>query len=321
MRHPIATSIATLSIVGLLTAHPAGQSPNRTPWGDPDLQGVFTFATITPLQRPDDAGEVLTDEEARSLEEKTARERVDRPPRPGDTGTYNRFWVDYGTRVVGTNRTSLISDPDGKLPPLAASAAERNAARRAAGAQPPSGPEDMTLTDRCVLGFNSGPPFLPSAYNNTVQIFQTTDYVVVLNEMIHDARIVPLDGRPHLGARVRQWMGDSRGHWDGDTLVVETTNFDSSRELLGGVNLWRYTNARKPVATARLVERFTRLDENTVTYEFSLDDPGTWTRPWSASFPLVGIDGELFEYACHEGNYSMANIAQRRTGGRRQVTG
>ena len=165
----------------------------------------------------------------------------------------------------------------------------------------------MTVTDRCIMGFNSGPPFLPSAYNNTVQLLQTPDYVVILNEMIHDARIVPLDGRPHLDDGVRQWMGDARGRWEGDTLVVETTNFDSSRELTGGVNLWRYTNAHGDEPTAHLVERFTRVDDQTVTYEFTLNDP-TWTEPWSATFPLVGIEGELFEYACHEGNYSMANI-------------
>ena len=305
-----ATSAATICIVGVLTTTLAGQSVPRTTWGDPDLEGVFTFATITPLQRPDDVAgkEVLTEEEARVLEERTARERVDRPPRPGDTGTYNRFWVDYGTRVVDTNRTSLITDADGKLPPLASRTAERNTARRSTGPQPPSGPEDMSVTDRCILGFNSGPPFLPSAYNNTVQLFQTPDYVVILNEMVHDARIVPLDGRPHLGPAVRQWMGVSRGRWEGDTLVVETTNFDSSRELRGGINIWRYTNAHGDEGTAHLVERFTRVDANTVSYEFTLDDPGTWTQPWSATFPLVRIDGDVFEYACHEGNYSMANI-------------
>ena len=305
-----ARSMVTIWVVGLMTTTLAGQSAPRTEWGDPDLQGVFTFATITPLQRPDDVSgqERLTEEEARGIEERTARERVDRPPRPGDTGTYNRFWVDYGTQVVGTNRTSLITDEEGTLPPLAPAAVERNAARRARGAQPPSGPEDMTVTDRCILGFNSGPPFLPSAYNNTVQLFQTPDYVVVLNEMIHDARIIPLNERPHLDPDVRQWMGNSRGRWEGNTLVIETTNFDSSRELLGGVNLWRYTNAHSNGGTAHLIERFTRADADTITYEFTLNDPDTWTRPWSATFPLVGIDGELFEYACHEGNYSMVNI-------------
>jgi hypothetical protein len=303
-------SAVTIWILYLLAAPVSGQPAPRTAWGDPDLQGIFTFATITPLERPNEVGgkEVLTEEEARSLEERTARERIDRPPRPGDTGTYNRFWVDYGTQVVGTNRTSLITDEDGTLPPLAPPALERNTIQRAAGSQPPGGPEDLTVTDRCILGFNSGPPFLPSAYNNTVQLFQTPDYVVILNEMIHDARFVPLGGRPHLDPRVRQWMGDSRGRWEGDTLVVETTNFDSNRELMRGVNLWRYTNAHGHEGTAHLVERFTRLDANTVSYSFTLNDPGTWTRPWSASFPLVGIDGELFEYACHEGNYSMANI-------------
>ena len=164
------------------------------------------------------------------------------------------------------------------------------------------------ITDRCIMGFNAGPPFLPSAYNNTVQLFQTAEYVVILNEMIHDARIVPLDGRRRLGQEIRQWMGDSRGRWEGDTLVVETTNFSSNRELSGGINLWRYTNAGDPDGNVRLVERFTRLDADTINYEFTLDDPGTWTGPWSATFSLVGIDDHLFEYACHEGNYAMENI-------------
>ena len=295
-------------VATLLTATAIGQSPPRTSWGDPDLQGVFTFATITPLQRPDDVGEFLTDEEARSFEETTVRARVDRPPPPGSVGSYNRFWVDYGTRVVDTNRTSLITDAGGKLPPLAPRAAARNAARQAAGPQPPRGPEDTPVTDRCIVGLNAGPPFVNSAYNNTVQLFQTPDYVVIFNEMNHHARIVPLDGRPHLGAEMRQWMGDSRGRWDNDTLVVETTNFYSSRELGGRVNLWEYTNVGADETTARLVERFTRVDRDTVTYEFTLDDPGTWTKPWSAALSLTEIDEGLFEYACHEGNYAMANM-------------
>ena len=311
MRQHAITAALALALGAIAAAEAAGQPVSRTSWGDPDLQGVFTFSTITPLQRPDDvAGRaVLTAEEAASFEEKTARERVDRPPREGDTGTYNRFWVDYGTRVVGDRATALIVDPpDGKLPPLTADAQTRTDAQRATSGQPPAGHEDLSITDRCIMGFNSGPPFVPSAYNNTVQILQTPDHVVILNEMIHDARIVPLDGRGHIGPRVRQWMGDSRGRWEGDTLVVETTNFSSSRDMGRGVNIWRYTNPRGAVATARVVERFTRAGDGTLRYEFTLDDPGTWTQPWSATFPLIGIDGEVFEYACHEGNYSAANI-------------
>ena len=315
MRHRLIVLTRAAALAGMAAvagaAHPAAQSPARTAWGDPDLQGVYTFATITPLQRPDDVEgrELLTAEEAASFEERTALERVDRPPRPGDTGTYNRFWVDYGTRVVGTLRTSLIVDPpDGRLPPPAPAARARNEARRAAGPQPPAGHEDLSITDRCIMGFNAGPPFVPSAYNNTVQLFQTPGHVVILNEMIHDARIVPLDGRPPLDAGIRQWMGDSRGRWEGETLVVETTNFTSGRDMTRGVNIWRYVDPRGAVATSRLVERFTRLDDGTLSYEFTIDDPGTWTSPWTAAFPLVAIDGELFEYACHEGNYSAANI-------------
>ncbi len=315
MRHRLIVLTRAAALAGIAAvvgaATPAAQSPARTAWGDPDLQGVYTFATITPLQRPDDVEgrALLTAEEAASFEERTALERVDRPPRPGDTGTYNRFWVDYGTRVVGTLRTSLIVDPpDGRLPPLAPAAQARNEARRAAGPQPPAGHENLSITDRCIMGFNAGPPFVPSAYNNTVQLFQTPGYVVILNEMIHDARIVPLDGRPHLDDGIRQWLGDSRGRWEGATLVVETTNFTSGRDMTRGVNIWRYIDPRGAVATSRLVERFTRVDDGTLSYEFTIDDPGTWTSAWTATFPLIGIDGELFEYACHEGNYSAANI-------------
>ena len=327
MRHRLIVLTRAAALAGIAAvagaAHPAAQSPSRTTaWGDPDLQGVYTFATITPLQRPDDvAGRaLLTAEEAASFEERTALERVDRPPRPGDAGTYNRFWVDYGTRVVGTLRTSLVVDPpDGRLPPLAPAAQARNEARGAAGPQPPAGHEDLSITDRCIMGFNAGPPFVPSAYNNTVQLFQTPGHVVILNEMIHDARIVPLDGRPHLDDGIRQWLGDSRGRWEGATLVVETTNFASGRDMTRGVNIWRYVDPRGAVATARLVERFTRVDDGTLSYEFTIDDPGTWTRPWTAAFPLVGIDAEIFEYACHEGNYSAANIlAGARADERRQ---
>ena len=311
MRRRAMTAALGLVLGALAATEASAQQAGATPWGDPDLQGVFTFATITPLQRPDDVEgrTALTAEEAASFEAETARQRVDRPPRPGDTGTYNRFWVDYGTRVVGDRATSLIVDPpDGRLPPLTAAAQAQAAARRAAGPQPPAGHEDLSITDRCIMGFNAGPPFVPSAYNNTVQLLQTPDHVVILNEMIHDARIVPLDGRPHIDARVRQWMGDSRGRWEGDTLVVETTGFSSSRDMTRGVNIWRYTNPGGETGTSRVVERFTRLDGGTLRYEFTVDDPGTWTEPWSATFPLVGIDGEVFEYACHEGNYSAANI-------------
>ena len=293
------------------TAAIVGQSSTSTTWGDPDIEGIFTFATITPLQRPGnvDGKTILTAEEAASLEERTARERVDRPPRPGDTGTYNRFWVDYGTKVVATKRTSLITDPaDGKLPAVVQQVQQRNKASRATGPQSPSGHEDLSITDRCIMGFNAGPPFLPSAYNNTVQIFQTPDYVVILNEMIHDARIIPINGSPELSDNIRQWLGSSRGYWDQNTLVVETKNFSSGRELLGGVNIWRYPNAGTSDRSARLIERFTRLDAATINYEFTLNDPGTWTQPWSATFPLVEIDTNVFEYACHEGNYSAANI-------------
>ncbi len=281
------------------TAQAGVWNPPRTPWGEPDLQGIWDFATVTPMERPSDlAGkEVLTAEEVADVEGKAAQRRVDRPPRPGDTGSYNQFWFDSGTKVIATKRTSLVVDPpDGRIPPLTPEARKRAEARAATAKRLAGGPEDLTVADRCLLGFNAGPPMAPGAYNNNVQLFQTPGYVVLLNEMIHDARVIPLDGRPHLAPNIRQWMGDSRGRWEGNTLVVDTTNF---RDL---------TNFRGATASLHVVERFTRVDAGTLLYEFTVEDPATWTRPWSAAVPMTETEGPIFEYACHEGNYAMFNI-------------
>jgi hypothetical protein len=193
------------------------------------MQGIWDLRTITPLERPAQfAGkEVLSAEEAAALEQRTAETRVDRAPRAGDPGTYNQFWFDFGTRVAENKRTSLVTDPpEGRLPPLTPEAEKRAAARAELLRVPAAGPEDRPAWERCILGFNSGPPILPSGYNNNIQIVQTRDHVVVLNEMVHDARIVPVDGRSR-GA-VPQWMGSSRGRWEGDTLVVESAHYMSS---------------------------------------------------------------------------------------------
>ena len=232
----------------------------RTASGVPDLNGVWDFRTITPMERPDNlAGKaVLTEEEAASLEEQTALERVDKVPPPGQTGTYNRFWVDYGTEVVGTRRTSLVVDPpDGRIPALTGAADQKRAAERAkrrgvdAHAPTPGGwVEDLGsngLQVRCILGLNAGPPMAPGPYNNFVQLFQTEDHIALFNEMNHHVRVIPLDGRAHIADDIRQWMGNSRGHWDGDTLVVETRNFLRETSFQGG----------RTDANLSLVERFT----------------------------------------------------------------
>jgi len=251
------------------------------------------------MERPTElAGkEVLTEREATEREEQAAQRRVDRPPKPGDTGSYNQFWFDAGTKVIATKRTSLVVDPpDGRIPPLTPEAKQRAEARAAIPPHPPAGPEDLNLATRCILGFNAGPPMAPGAYNNNVQLFQTPGYVALLNEMVNDTRIVPLDGRPHLPPNLRQWKGDSRGRWEGHTLVVDTRNFRDE------------TNFRGASRNVHLVERFTRVDADTLLYQFTVDDPMTWTRPWSAAVPMRKTEGPVFEYACHEGNYGMFNI-------------
>ena len=309
-----------LTLLILFPLSAAGQSASerwslpRTASGVPDLNGVWDFRTITPMERPDEFADkaVLTEEEAASLEEKTARamEQVDEDGPPlGQTGTYNRFWVDYGTSVVDSRRSSLIKDPpDGRIPPLTGAAAQKRAAERAKregvdGHAPTPGGwvEDLGsngLQLRCILGFNAGPPMVPGSYNNNVQLLQTNDHVVLLNEMNHDVRVIPLDGRSHIEDGIRQWMGNSRGHWDGDTLVVETRNFLRETIFRSGL-----TDAH-----LSLVERFTLSGPDTLAYAATVADPTVWTGPWTYEIPMLRSDLPLFEYACHEGNYSLPNI-------------
>ena len=242
---------------------------------------------------------MLTDEEAAEVaQEILDRRDHDRPPREGSAGTYNQFWWDYGTKLTDDNRTSLIVEPrDGRVPPLTPDAQERAEARSTSRRDHPADSwEDRRVAERCILGFNSGPPMRPSAYNNNVQVFQAPGYVVILNEMVHDARIVPLDGRPHLAPHVGQWHGDSRGYWDGNTLVVDTMNFTHK------------TSFRGSTENLHLVERFTRVDADTLLYEFTVDDPATFTTPWTAVVPMTKNPVPMYEYACHEGNYGMEGI-------------
>jgi hypothetical protein len=287
--------------------------PDRTHDGHVDLQGVWNFATITPLERPAELGTkaFLTKEEAADFQRRLLAQRNhDRRDAIGSDAdvsrAYNQFWYEYGTNLTPTLRTSLITDPpNGRLPGLTPDASRREAARaEARRLHPADGPEDRNIAERCILGFNSGPPLIPSEYNNNVQIVQTATLVALMTEMIHDVRMIPIGDRPHVANGVRQWMGDSRGRWEGDTLIVETTNF-SDRPRLS----YDPGNAvGKADSNLRLVERFTRTGSSTLLYEFTADDPTTWERPWTARIAMSRIDGQMYEYACHEGNYAMGGM-------------
>ncbi len=266
--------------------------------GTPDLQGTWDFRTITPLQRPLEFGdrEVLTEDEAAAFEA-ARQEQLDRDnfTDTSTTGDYNQFWYDRGSEILDSNRTSLITYPaDGRIPELTEQAEQRNAARREAAARN-AGIEARPLSERCIMGFNSGPPMLPSAYNNNVQIIQAGDHFVIHNEMVHNARIVKM-GAGEYRETPRDWEGDSIGRWDGDTLVVETRYFA------------RATSFGNSSANMELTEKFWLIDSDTLGYEFTISDPTTWTDSWTVMFPMRRAAGPIYEYACHEGNYSMAGI-------------
>jgi hypothetical protein len=299
-RRLIASSAAVaLAVVagGPLVGFAQSRGP-RTPDGRPDLQGTWSFATLTPMERPKEFGTkaVLTAEEARQYAEETRRRR-NMDTRDGGASAdveraYNDFWWDFGS--TASLRTSLIIDPpDGRRPAYTPEAQKRLAAQFAGLRRPAEGPEDRMLAERCIVGFNAGPPMTPSAYNNNVQIVQTRDYVLLLNEMVHDARIVPLDGRPRRG--VARWAGESRGRWEGETLVVETVGFKGATAFGGSSD------------NMKLTERF-RLDGETLLYQFTVEDPATWVRPWTAEIPMTRSAEPIYEYACHEGNIGMEGI-------------
>lgn len=301
-------------------ARPSAPAKTAGPWkaprtadGHPDLQGVWDFRTLTPLERPKalEGKQVLNEQETAEFEGAQLADQEARDSRtPADiVGNYNQFWFDPGKTVVKTKRTSLIVEPpDGRMPPLTPDAGKRRAAvteaRKGLGMHQLTpggwvedlGPDGLQL--RCILGFNSGPPMTPGGYNQNVQLFQTAGYVVILNEMNHNARTVPMDGRPHLPSHVRQWVGDSRGRWEGETLVVDTTNFLRETAFVRGGT----------TANLHLVERFTRTDSDTLLYEFTVEDSSTWTKPWTAQLPMALNKLPLYEYACHEGNYGLPNI-------------
>ncbi|HEY7391908.1 MAG TPA: hypothetical protein VH640_25550 [Bryobacteraceae bacterium] len=298
------------------TAKPGGKpwTAPRTADGQPDLQGTWTDATITPFERPAPLAstQVLSPAEAAKLEKQAAAANSEEAaPKPGDVGSYNEFWFDRGTKVVKTRQASLVVDPpDGRVPVTAAAEAKRdyNIAHNT------DSYEYMSTWDRCITRGVPGDMF-PAGYNNSYQILQTPGYVVILAEMIHDARVIPLDGRPHLPAGVGQWNGDSRGHWEGNTLVIDTTNFNGKGWIASNAASGRIKGIPESPA-AHIVERFTRTDADTILYEATIDDPQMYAKPWKVSIPL-SRDPEyvIYEYACHEGNYAMVDILN---GGRAQ---
>jgi hypothetical protein len=328
-----------VAVVALAEASIAGQAPARagraaqssaaarTPDGHPDFQGMYNVATLTPVERPESVGGKLTLTEAEAATiERTERARVQQralpsrpdreaPPVGANVGGYNNFWIDRGSEAIivdGQRRTSLIVDPpDGKIPATTAEAQKRNALLRRAGPTsdaPESAvvdapgafddPELRPLGERCLLGFGStsGPPTLPNYfYNNLKQIVQTPDTILIMVEMVHDARIVRMN-QPHLPSHIRKWMGDSVGHWEGDTLVVDTTNFTPKTRFRGSSD------------RLHVIERFTRTDGNNLLYRFTVEDPATWTKPWTGEYPWVATNEIMYEYACHEGNYALGDI-------------
>jgi hypothetical protein len=317
----VAAGIALLNTLPVTAQREApaksGQTP-KTAWGHPDLQGVWDFSTNTPLQRPPelkDKAEFTDAEIAARLDQlQKARAKQDSSKtREGDTGTYNRFWVD---EPKVTKQTSLIIDPkDGRLPAYTPAAqkwvneTEANRKGVAGDAPTPGGfVEDLGprgLFVRCIVGFNAGPPINPGAYNQNVQIFQAKDHVALLHEMVHNVRVVWLDGRPHVSNSISQYNGDSRGRWEGETLVVETTNFgkevyDPSMSASG-----MRPNLN---GTFKLTERFTRTAPDTLVYEYTINDPSWYTAPFTAKIPMAKNPLPIYEFACHEANYSMTNI-------------
>ena len=337
-------SLAALPLAGQVAKTATKSAVPRMPDGHPDLQGTYDLATITPIERLPGDPPVLTKEKAEALEKAEAARRAkdnqpsqanrSAPPVGGDTsqpksffeileragggavGGYNRFWLNQGTAytvVDGQIRTSIVVDPpDGHVPPYNAAARKRLATARATPtsdarenndptAEPPGAfdnPEQRPLGERCLLGFGStsGPPALPDYfYNDLHQIVQTPNSIMILTEMVHDARIVRMNAQ-HLPQNIRRWMGDSIGHWDGDTLVVDTTNFNDK------------TRFRNSTDNLHVVERFTRLDDKTLLYRFTVEDPETWDRPWTGEYTWPLTNKPIYEYACHEGNYALGDI-------------
>ncbi|MDA1093566.1 MAG: hypothetical protein O3A25_09910 [Acidobacteria bacterium] len=318
------TTVVLLA-VALAPSGALAQTSPRTEWGAPDLRGVWNNSTLTPFQRPEALGDqaFITEEEAAAIAQQRADQdavlaarsalRTSADPNgsvdrgvDGAPGSYNNFWMEGGTSVVADRRTSVITDPpNGRLPDVTPELRARMDSDEGQyladvrdGNLPLAHYDDLDLGDRCI--WYRGIPSFPTAYNNNYQIFQTPDTVAIVQEHIHDVRVIPLDSRPNVPDSIRQYSGDARGRWEGDTLVVETTHF----------NEHAFIRNFSPTLSQSLhvVERFTRVDEQTLGYEFTVTDPNTWTRPWGGSLPMTSSRGPMFEYACHEGNYGMTNM-------------
>jgi hypothetical protein len=305
--------LATLTATVWLTPLAASaQTALKTPWGDPDIQGVWDYRSITPLERPRQFGDraYLTDAEVKEMEARAAKRMDEAPEEGGPAGTVHpSYWTDPGRKVTESRRTSLIIDPpDGRIPPLTAEAQARQPAGRgrgagagAAGGVRSGGRADSWLDrsslERCIT-WGLPTAILPGLYNNNIEIVQGPGVVAITHEMVHDTRVIPLDGRNHLPASMRNWMGDSRGRWEGDTLVVETTNFSPKLPYRGAT------------PNMKLTERFRRVDKDTIDFKITVEDPATWTAPWTVQLMMRPSEGPLVEYACHEGNYGLRNILE-----------
>lgn len=337
MRLLIASIVAVLFIISGVACSEADKSKGsdyqapRNSQGHPDLQGVWDFRTLTPLQRPLEIGDkaVFTAEEAEAFrQQEVASHDVDNQrdiPAAFDVeAAYNTFWWDFGTELNEDRRTSLIVDPpNGRMPDLTPSAREdlkRNLLHtppvRVFGSVGevtfrPEGPESLGLSERCLVGFNAGPPLIPSAYNNNIRIVQAPGYIVLFTEMIHDARVIAMDGNPHLPKDIEKWSGDSRGRWEQDTLVIETSNFtDKTPVYQLPINL-RDLSMNGVVGRGKdfhLIERITRISDSRLLYEYTIDDPNSFAKPFTVAIPMKATEDQMFEYACHEGNYAMAGM-------------
>ncbi len=292
-RHSASIVAVGALVAVVLAASPATGQNARTAWGDPDLQGLWNMTHGTPLERPEGVTAAVLSEEER-VTRRAARSSAFFTPRDGDPGFYNEFWFEWGKE---DNRTAMIDDPpDGRIPmnPGVRQREDTLRAARRAQAESPDTWLDMSVYDRCITRW--GLPALPTNYNNNWNILQAPGYVVIFQEMIHDARIIPLDGRPHIDAGIRQWLGDARGRWEGDTLVIETTNFNGKHSFNG---------SREGL---HLVERIRRVDADNLDWQWTVTDASVYSQPWTGSLPLTSTAGPLFEYACHEGNYGLYNI-------------
>lgn len=303
MRRRSFVLFAAAALVPFASARLSGQAIPRTADGRPDFAGIWTNSTLTPFERPKEfAGkEFFTPKEAadygRRMQQKNNRDRRGATPQDDVNLAYNEAWFDRGTKVYSNLRTSVVVDPaDGRVPALTPEARDAAAARAAVQSRRPEGPEDFPVAVRCLLLANAGPPMVSTAYNNNYAIVQTRDFVGIDVEMIHDMRIIPLSGRSHISISIRLWMGDSVGHWDGDTLVVDTTNFTDK------------THFRGSDQNLHLIERFRLMNAKTIHYRFTVDDPTAFLKPWTGEIIMSRAPGPLYEYACHEGNYSLADM-------------